>query len=771
MSSLRRFAACAVSLVMLLAAPTAAGASSGGAGWGVVPSPNPTTPTAQINGGTCVNASHCVAVGSTVRQPDVGEPLAEHWDGTRWTIDRTAQPAHSRASAFVAASCPTASFCMAVGYRVSADWATRPLAERWNGTGWTLTTAVDPAGTTNTVLYAVSCQSVTSCVAVGNADNSSLVERWNGTAWHVEAVPVPSGAQSSYLDGVSCTTADSCEAVGGSDLGPMAERWNGKGWRLQTVPDSASGGGGLNAVSCPGPTVCVAAGGSNDGSLAERWQPATGWQIAPTPNPNGRALYGVSCSTSSACTAVGQSGSGTLAERWNGTAWTIQHARDLPYGQSSALGFVSCPANTSCMAFGSGSTSASVVVALVERWADGRWRREPARNPIGVARSTLQSVSCARASLCVATGYGGPHTLAERWNGQRWVIDSTPSPSTAGGIASVLDGVACPAAATCLAVGGSYNASFTPVAAIAERWNGSAWTMSPVPLPAGAQNPWLTSVACPAPSSCVGVGFWTTSTGVSRTLGERWNGSAWTMIKQLPSPHESGPSLNGVSCASATACMAVGAYLNNAGTFVPFTEQMVGTTWTILNTPDPDPSEGTVLTSVSCVSSSACTAVGQAGPATLAEHWDGTSWSLIPTHDPTGGQGSLFQGVSCTAAQRCTAVGVDLSRDTGPLTLAEVWNGVRWTHQPTPVIPGAGDLDNPVVDCPTRHGCVMVGGYTTNIGPKLTLTERWPVNTQAPAIVARRPYIPGTSTARSDAGDAYGPRDRLRNRPKRVHRA
>jgi hypothetical protein len=621
---------------------------------------------------------------------------------------------------------------MATGSWVSAEGVTLPLAERWNGTHWSLTGVVNPAGSMRAVLYAVSCRSDGSCVAAGFAHGGTghpvpLVERWNGVRWSVEVVPRPPGAQGSYLFGVTCPAADRCEAVGASDLGPLAERWNGARWRIQATPDTASGGGNLYALSCPTARRCIAAGGSNDGTLVERWRPAGGWRIQSPPNPGGsgyNALYGVSCPTTSACTAVGQSDANTLAERWNGHTWTIQHSRDLPGGQSSVLNAVSCPTRAVCTGFGAANTSTGGV-ALVERWSGDRWRLQQARNRVGAAQSNLQSVACASPSLCMATGFGGPHTLAERWNGMRWVISPTPNPSSAGGTTSDLDGVACPATTTCLAVGSTLDANGNPRTAIAERWNGAAWAMTPVPLPTGSQFAGLSSVACVSPSSCTAVGGWWTSRG--GTLVERWNGTAWRM-RHAPSPSHTVQSLNGVSCPTRHDCMAVGGYANADGAFIPYAERWDGTTWTLLHPPNPDPVDGSGLQAVSCVSATACTAVGGAGPTTLAEHWNGTRWHVIPTHDPSAGQGSFFQSVICSAATRCTAVGLDLSQDTGPLSLAEVWDGSGWTRQTTPVIPGAGDLDPPAIACATTDNCVMVGGYTNNYA-KLTLAERWPTRT------------------------------------------
>ena len=43
-----------------------------------------------------------------------------------------------------------------------------------------------------------------------------MAERWNGTTWSVQQTATPTGAYVSTLAGVSCPTPHTCMAVGGS---------------------------------------------------------------------------------------------------------------------------------------------------------------------------------------------------------------------------------------------------------------------------------------------------------------------------------------------------------------------------------------------------------------------------------------------------------------------------------------------------------------------------------------------------------------------------
>ena len=355
-------------------------------------------------------------------------------------------------------------------------------------------------------------------------------------------------------------------------------------------------------------------------------------------------LYGVSCSSASACTAVGdavtRSGvSVTVAERWNGTAWALQ---SMP-------------------------------------------------TPSGAAATYLNGVSCASASACTAvgqyvTGTGATVPLAERWNGTAWAVQSAPSPS--GATASFLDGVSCSSASACTAVGYSRTSAGVTVP-LAERWDGTAWTVQPTPSPSGVTASYLFGVSCTSASACTATGFSVTSAGVSAALAERWDGTTWT-IQPTPSPSGATASqLYGVSCASASACTAVGHYVTSTGATVPLAERWDGTAWTIQSTPSPSGAIASYLNGVSCTSASACTAVGwyETGPGeyeTLAERWDGTAWTIQSTPNPSGATASYLFGVSCTSSPTCSAVGYALNPSY--TAMAEGWNGTGWAIQsiPTP---------------------------------------------------------------------------------------
>ena len=427
-------------------------------------------------------------------------------------------------------------------------------------------------------------------------------------------------------------------------------------------------------MSCTA-TDCAAVGTEGSGSLtlAEVWN-GTSWAIESTPNPAGLSgLNGVSC-TADICTAVGQgnldaaenAGNGfavPLAEGWNGASWTIQ-STPTPAGPSNrSLSGVACTTATACTAVGSHTNYSNTLVTLAETWNGTSWAVQTTPNESGVARSDLSGVSCPTTGECAAAGYyaspagGNPppdFALAEGLDGTNWSIQGTPSPGA--GYNSVLPSVSCTATTACMAVGYDYYNQGANDAVLAEQWNGTAWAIQAPPNPTGADSSALDGVSCATATSCVAVG----GSGFS-ALAEQWNGTAWT-IESPPNPALSGNTvLAAVSCTTATSCTAVGNYLDTStGTPMTLAEQWNGSAWAIQATPNP--SVGGVLSSVSCTTATACIAVGQtdASPpesngSTLAEQWNGSAWTIQTTPNPPGG-GSLLS-VSCTTATACTAVG------------------------------------------------------------------------------------------------------------------
>jgi hypothetical protein len=623
-------------------------------------------------GVSCSSATACTAVGSSGNGP-----LAERWDGTSWAGQSLADPS---GVSLHDVDCPSASDCEAVG-----STSQGPVAERWNGTDWVAQRTPGLPGTLGE-LSGVSCSSPSACLAVGKyeIDTNSyytdlpLAERWNGSTWTLDSPPNPPGDDNA-LAGVSCSSATACTAVGSQTGAVLVERWNGASWSTQTTPSVS--GAELLGVSCPSPSACTAVGdqlGSSTGIvLAERWD-GTDWVVQPAPNPAGRdsQLTGVSCVTTSDCTAVGTYGTGfngpylTLAERWGGS-WAIQTTANPPDDNGlvspsepliPGLVGVSCATSSACTAvgaytsssgqFGLGEEYGSTTTTPVPTTTTTRAKThpgQPAKPEGGVAGTyDLSGVACETAKLCIAVGDGNfsPHqgTVLS-------ISDGTPArPKKAPGADNLL-GIACPGATSCIAVGsvsGSPNAEGVVVPI-------NAGVPSAAEVVAGASE--LEAVACTDSTTCVGVGS-------NYSIGG--GGFVVPITDGVPGQVEDvagARDLDGIACSGTGACVAVGdAAAPGGGIVVTVTNGAPAT---------PQPVSGAYfLTSVACTSAADCYAIGPSTTEIAAS--DTSQGFLVAIVDgapqpgvlvPRTGSGKWaefsYAALACATSSRCEAVGAN----------------------------------------------------------------------------------------------------------------
>ena len=358
-------------------------------------------------------------------------------------------------------------------------------------------------------------------------------------------------------------------------------------------------------------------------------------QATPNPiGARNTFLAGVSCTAPTACVAVGYSISTsnavtTLAEQWNGSAWSILSTPSPLGSVISSLAAVACTSAIACTAVGDSFNAANVKSTLDERWNGTTWSVQPTPDPAGTSNSTLVGVACSVSTSCIAVGSytktpsGHPFTLAESWNGIAWSIVTTPNPPANRG-ASLLS-VACSSGSACTAVGNWFNSSNTEVT-LAERWSGTAWSIQTTLNPTTHLSE-LFGVACSSATSCMAVGSDINTSILQVTLVERWNGSTWSVLAPPGIAGSQGAALQAISCATVKGCNAVGDNINGAGVEVTLAEKWNGTAWSVKATPNPATATASDLLAVSCTTK-ACTASGAYSTSsppslndkTLAEH-------------------------------------------------------------------------------------------------------------------------------------------------------
>ena len=325
--------------------------------------------------------------------------------------------------------------------------------------------------------------------------------------------------------------------------------------------------------------------------------------------------------------------------------------------------------------------------------------------------------SCSSSTACTAVGWNRatdgselPVPLAERWNGRSWSVQTVPNP-VADEAQAELQGVSCPSITSCTAVG-SMNSDPIDQFTLAEHWNGSTWAVQTTPNPSGT---WLqlTAVSCASTRVCTAVGFYTDGAGVVSNLVERWSRGSWSIQSAPPPAGATASKLASVSCASITACTAVGNYTNSAGVVSTLVERWSGGSWSIQSAPPPAGAMSSMLNGVSCPSTSVCTAVGNynhSGVTTLAERWSGGVWSIEPTVDPVPKSDRLF-AVACASTSVCTAVGSYTNASAATVTLAERWSGGAWALEASPNPSASTTAQFAGVSCPSTTVCTGVGSF------------------------------------------------------------
>jgi photosystem II stability/assembly factor-like uncharacterized protein len=389
----------------------------------------------------------------------------------------------------------------------------------------------------------------------------------------------------------------------------------------------------------------------------------------------GPALRDVSCSSPGVCLAVGQRGVGLRTDR----------GADIPLAWNKGvltypdeLSGVSC-ARTFCLAVSNTRTSAATFVSRVYRSTDdgAKWSDVVALPAAGAVKTrSAVALACDPAGACYAVGpAGGVWRSPDQ--GRSWhalALPATPASYRR---------VACPAAGTCVAVGGEAAGS----SAIIE-----ATRVTRVALPASTGKGIL-GLACDRPTRC------TATDGIGHFMSLSIPAKQWERAKLFPLAM----AVSALACPIENVC-------------VGLSESGVALRTTSLSSPTGDWRRrplGTVnLEAITCAHT-ACVAVGKAG-AWFASFDAGSEWSRV-------NEVGKFDAIQCSAAFRPTCIAggekdIGVSHSTGKL----------WSLP----LSGTLGLDVKSVNCTGRSECLFLGKTLTLFTSNLVhFTPRHPAST------------------------------------------
>jgi hypothetical protein len=436
-------------------------------GWTTVQAPLPadagtgsTDPDVYTASTTCPASNGCVTVGWY--SDTSGKPwgLIETQSDTTWTDTEAPQPSdagHGANQGFWfgsqscgfdapcrAVSCPTASFCVAVGQYMDSSGFLQPVVDTFANGAWTSQRgALPPDSATDTSVtqpdgyfYSVSCASTSSCAAVGQytttgGTRAAYIATLAGTSWSAAAAPLPADSTggTSQLFGVSCTASGTCAATGqftatAGDSGLLEALVNGT-WTATDAPVPANAANPNFAVDiqvvCTTATSCVAVGdyavlGAGGAPLVNTWNGST-WAGTEAPMPpdvianDGGQLTAVSCASPTSCVGVGLYETGSpvrtagLIDTLSGGTWAATRApvpADAGTGSNleGTLNEVACSTPTSCLTVGSYGSASGNETALVDSLGVGGWTSMPAPVPSNVTTTPAGLVSEGRTAGC-----------------------------------------------------------------------------------------------------------------------------------------------------------------------------------------------------------------------------------------------------------------------------------------------------------------------------------------------------------------------------------
>ena len=317
----------------------------------------------------CVGALDTEVLCSSSCEPYTVSTLqAEHWDGMRWSRQRTPNPNPNPDAGvtLTSVSCPSDTACVAVGPYANTDGIPVGLAERWDGANWAEQSVPNPNGETDNeqaTFNAVSCVPRQACIAVGSSEAAvdvgfALAEDFDGAGWTGRATvpsldPFPDVAPPlslrSALDGVSCSSVGHAWQWGprtpmaGNNAGRALE-WRDMDLEKTPIPPRAAADSGAQAygISCSSATASRPWGTTTPATQTISFQPSDG--IAANVRSSEHTRTGsrrIERRRSCPLTTFSMLVEGPQTERWDGTG-----GRSMPTQAHTQLAGMSCTSRT-----------------------------------------------------------------------------------------------------------------------------------------------------------------------------------------------------------------------------------------------------------------------------------------------------------------------------------------------------------------------------------------------------------------------------------------
>jgi hypothetical protein len=258
------------------------------------------------------------------------------------------------------------------------------------------------------------------------------------------------------------------------------------------------------------------------------------------------------------------------------------------------------------------------------------------------------------------------------------------------------------------------------------RWSGTAWSSAEHQHFEG--NHLLQGVDAPSANLAWAVGNrWLSSGGVA-TVIERWNGSSWSVV---PSPNPNPSGLNQLVAVKAVPstpdqAWAVGSYSNPGSSFGDLTLVFRHRNGRWRTVPSPNVTSDNHLEAVDATGPNDAWAVGWGSTSpfggtalAIVLRWNGTRWSTVSIPEPSP---VMLFGVRAVAPNDVWAVGHTYLGGPHWIPLILHWDGVTWSRATIPAFPSGGQLRDVISFSATNVDAV---GFAGEGGFAETLVLHW----------------------------------------------
>jgi hypothetical protein len=448
----------------------------------------------------------------------------------------------------------------------------------------------------------------------------------------------------------------------------------------------------LAAISCPSSSLCVALDGSGNVLSSDSPLAGTGWRIAHLESVEGSPLLpvnslAISCPSVRLCVATDSDGNVLWSRDPGGGAgaWRRVHLLDItpnPLPAPDDIGFtgISCPSVKLCVAVDGSGQALTSTDPTGPRHAWKARSIDPDQTVVG----TLSGISCPSTNFCAAADYSGNVVISRNPGARRpsWLISSV-------GTSARLTAISCASLSLCVVATGTGVRSSTAPGGGPSAWKATNVDGSPVA--------YIDGLACAGPSLCTAID----SLG-SIFLSDDPVAGAPTWSNPANDPAAAGqippvPGGAGMSCISATACVAVDAF----GDAFIYDGNAPTSAWRITPIDATDP-----ISAITC-RAGPCVAVDAAGDVlTSNQPARINSWAFrnVDAH--------ALNALACPSAQLCVAVdgAGNVVWSTDPMSATATWTAAD--------ADAAAPLNS--ISCPTAQFCAAVdsdGDVITSTNP------------------------------------------------------